>query len=140
MASRQGIDAVAFGAEAERLIEEMRATRARYGGGGTAASAAGRLVIVVDDGLSTGGAMSAALRILRCEQPARLICAVPVAALEALAEVDSLADETFCLATPTPFRILSRYYLDFSGVGEDQIAATLREARSAPVDARQRAA
>ncbi|MGT2431438.1 phosphoribosyltransferase family protein [Cupriavidus basilensis] len=36
-------------------------------------------VIVLDDGLATGATMIAALHAVRQQQPARLICAVPVA-------------------------------------------------------------
>jgi len=51
-----------------------------------------RIVILIDDGLATGATMRAAVHALRVQHPARLLVAVPVAALpscEALrAEVD----------------------------------------------------
>ena len=88
-----------------------------------------RTVIVVDDGLATGATMLAALKTLRQQKPARLVCAVPVASAQALEYVKPWADELVCLLVPENFQGVGQFYEDFQPV-ED--AAVLQMLRSAP--------
>lgn len=111
-------------AEIDQQMALMRERRARYGGDALG-ELAGRTVIVVDDGLATGATMVAALRAVRAQSPARLVCAVPVAAADSLAEVRQVADDVVYLATPYPFRAVSLYYLNFAEVTDDDVAAAL---------------
>lgn len=111
--------------ESQRQLDLIRQRRQRYGAGRASASLEGRTVIVVDDGLATGATMIAALRALRARHPARLVCAVPVASLESLAEVRRHADDVVCLATPRPFHAVGLYYRDFAQVEDDDVAAAL---------------
>ena len=86
-----------------------------------------RVVIVVDDGLATGATMQAALMAVRRGQPARLICAVPVASSEALARVQPLADETVCLSVPPLFQAVGQFYEDFPQVSDEEAARDLQQ-------------
>jgi predicted phosphoribosyltransferase len=90
------------------------------------------VAIVVDDGLATGATMLAALHAVRGQRPARLVCAVPVAAPEALDRVRAQADEVVCLAAPPGFRAVSQFYLEFPQVEDDEVAALLGAARGRP--------
>jgi putative phosphoribosyl transferase len=84
-------------------------------------------VIVVDDGLATGATMIAALHSLRERQPARLVCAVPVAPPETLARVRALADAVVCLHSPADFRAVGQYYRDFAQVEDEEVLALLSD-------------
>src|SRR5262245_17344258 len=86
-AAGTGADAPYIEQEKQRQLAVIGHRRALYRGGRSSIDPAGRIVIVVDDGLATGSTMIAALHALRQRQPARLICAVPVAPADTAAEV-----------------------------------------------------
>lgn len=120
-----GADAGYLRREAEKQLELLRERRRAYRGHAPAKDIAGCSVIVVDDGLATGATMAAALRMARAQQPRELVCAVPVASREGLAEVEGLADEVVCLAQPRPFGAVGYYYRHFDQVADAEVMAAL---------------
>ncbi|MCA2997300.1 MAG: hypothetical protein ING75_01735 [Rhodocyclaceae bacterium] len=86
---------------------------------------AGRAVIVVDDGLATGATMRAALTTVRAQQPGELACAVPVASIQAAADVGPLADVFVALETPAEFQAVGQFYTHFPQVSDREVAAIL---------------
>lgn len=119
--------------EAESQLALIRERRARYRPGQPAIPLGGRTVIVLDDGLATGATMLAALKAVRAHGPSWLVCAVPVAAADSLAQVAPFADEVVCLAKPWPFMAVGQHYRDFAGVTDAQVVELLARpaARSA---------
>lgn len=111
--------------EAQRQRALIRARRAQYRPGQPSVVLGGRTVIVLDDGLATGATMLAALKAARAQGPARLVCAVPVAAQDSLAQVAPFADEVVCLATPWPFLAVGQHYRNFDGISDAQVIAIL---------------
>lgn len=124
-AASAGANAAYVERESARQLAQIRERRQRYRGGAPSLDAAGRIAIVVDDGLATGATMAAALRAVRAQGPTRLICAVPVAAHDSLAQVKPLADEVVCLATPLDFYAVGAFYQHFPPVDDDEVAALL---------------
>ena len=120
--------------EAQHQLALIRDRRASYRPGQPALELAGRTVIVVDDGLATGSTMIAALKAVRAQRPAHLVCAVPVAADDSLEQVAKFADEVVCLATPSPFGAVGRFYRDFSGVSDQEVIELLAKPTSADAD------
>ena len=117
--------------EKRTRLAELRRRRALYSPGRPGVDAKGRIVIVVDDGLATGATMIAALHAVRAQHPARLVCAVPVAAPDSLEQVRPHADEVVCLQAPPGFAAVGQFYLSFPQV-EDEEVATLLRAPAAP--------
>lgn len=120
-ASRQYIER-----EVAAELETIRRRRAAYTPGRAPIDAACRIVIVVDDGLATGATMIAALHAMRARGAKRLICAVPVASLEAVDKVRAYADEVVCLQTPDFFYAVGQFYRSFPQVDDEAVIALLR--------------
>jgi predicted phosphoribosyltransferase len=112
-------------------LATMRARRARYTPARMPIDPAGRIVIVVDDGLATGATMVAALHSVRAHGPARLVCAVPIAAPGSLELVRPGADEVVCLATPADFYAVGQFYREFDQVSDDDVVECLAAPRAA---------
>jgi predicted phosphoribosyltransferase len=128
-----GAHAPAMGAGAGYLADEtqaqlatIRARRAQYTPIRPAVDPQGRLVIVVDDGLAMGATMIAALHSVRQHQPAQLVCAIPVAAPDALERVRPMADAVVCLFAPANFHAVGQFYRDFRQVEDAEVVALLR--------------
>jgi putative phosphoribosyl transferase len=130
-AEQAGADAAYVRDEAARQLALIRDRRASYGAGRTSPDPAGRDVIMVDDGLATGATMGAALQAVRARHPARLVCAVPVAAPDSLRRVAPFADEVVCLAAPADFNAVGQFYERFAPVGDEEVVSLLAEAGTA---------
>jgi putative phosphoribosyl transferase len=86
-------------------------------------------VIVVDDGIATGSSMLAAIQVLRSQQAAKIIVAVPVAPPHAESEIKAVAQEFICLQVSEYFPAVGSFYHDFSQVEDEEVRILL--ARSA---------
>lgn len=114
-------------AEKKRQWQVLRERRLRYSPLRAPKALQQRTVIVVDDGMATGATMVAALTAVRRLQPARLVCAVPVASGEALAQVRPLVDELVCLSVPPLFQAVGQFYAQFPQVSDDEVAQCLQQ-------------
>lgn len=131
LAAAAGANDAYIAHETARQMALLRQRRDRYTPLRPRVDPAGRTVIVVDDGLATGATMIAALHAVRAGKPARLICAVPVAAADSLGKVQALADEVVCLHAPEDFAAVGQFYDNFDAVDDDEVAAILASQGSA---------
>jgi predicted phosphoribosyltransferase len=120
-----GADAAYLAREKRAQMDTLRRRRAQYTPARPPIDPAGRIAIVVDDGLATGATMIAALHATRARNPARLVCAVPVAAPDSLDKVSALADEVVCLETPPNFHAVGQFYREFAQVEDEEVVALL---------------
>jgi predicted phosphoribosyltransferase len=109
-----------------RQLDLIRQRRARYTPAREPISVRHRIVIVVDDGVATGATMMAALHEVRSRDPAKLVCAVPVASAEALHHIEPWVDELICLLTPPRLDAISLHYRHFPTVDDDEVIRCLR--------------
>src|SRR5688572_27691460 len=102
---------------------ELQRRERAYRGERAPPAVGGRTVVVVDDGLATGATMRAAVTALRQAPvpPARIVVAVPVAAVDTCAALRALADEVVCLHTPEPFGSVGLWYEDFEQTDDAQV-------------------
>ena len=119
-------------------LSTLRQRRQQYEPAGAPIDAAGRIAIVLDDGIATGSTMIAALRAVRGRHPAKLVAATGVASPDALRLIGQEADEVVCLERPEILYAIGYHFRDFSQVSDEEVVATLREARRprAPIGTR----
>ena len=110
-------------------LETIQRRRQMYQPMGSPIDAAGRVVIVLDDGIATGSTMIAALRAVRARHPAKLIAATGVASSGALGLMRLEADEVVCLEAPAILYAIGYHFRDFSQVSDEDVVATLQDAR-----------
>jgi len=93
--------------------------------------------ILIDDGLATGSTMRAAIAALRLQHPARIVVAVPVAALPTCEELGTEVDEIVCAQTPEPFYGVGLWYENFSQTTDEEVHDLLAQSeQEKPVAAR----
>ena len=109
----------------EHAATELRDREQRYFARRRPISLAGKTVILVDDGLATGSTAAAAVASVRHKQPRRVIVAVPVGSVEAVAHLQSLADEVVCMAVPSHFSAVGQWYQQFEQLTDGDVLALL---------------
>jgi putative phosphoribosyl transferase len=112
--------------EKKAQMETIRKRRNQYTPIRPPIDPAGRIVIVIDDGLATGATMISALHGLRARNPAKLICAVPVAPPDTLKKIANMADDVICLYAPDFFMAVGQFYMNFAQVEDEEVIELLR--------------
>jgi predicted phosphoribosyltransferase len=110
-------------------LQTLRRRRAEYTPARAPVDPRGRIAIVIDDGIATGASMIAALHSVRAREPARLVCAVPVAPPDSVEMIRPYADEVVCLETPEDFRAVGQFYRHFEQVEDDEVVKLLARVR-----------
>ena len=111
--------------EVAAQLDTIRRRRVQYTPQRPPIDPAGRIVIIIDDGLATGSTMIAALHAVRNQQPAELVCAVPVAPPDTIKKLQGKADRIVCLSSPEDFYAVGQYYVDFPQVSDEEVIAGL---------------
>lgn len=81
----------------------------------------GFTTIVVDDGIATGATIQAAIKWLRQQKVAKIVIAVPVAALESLDTIKPQVDEVVCLHHPYDFGAVGYFYEHFNQTEDEEV-------------------
>jgi putative phosphoribosyl transferase len=114
----------------QRLEVERR--ERLYRGGRPPTPLRGRTIILVDDGIATGATVRAAIDVVRAQQPARLVLAVPVAQASIAAELRSEVDEFVCVSEPGDLYAIGVWYDRFPQLSDQEVQAILARAAAEP--------
>lgn len=111
---------------------ELERREEAYRGGRPAPRLAGRVVVLVDDGIATGATIRAAIQVVRAQQPARLVVAVPVAPADVAAELASSVDEFECLHAPGDLDAISSWYDAFPQLSDHDVRQVMARSAAEP--------
>jgi len=120
-----GIGSAQIQQVAVRERMELERRDAMYRQGRPRPPVRGQTVIVVDDGLATGASMQAAVVALRRLEPARIVVAAPVGAMETCERLRHIADEVVCAMTPEPFQAVGLWYEQFAQTSDEEVRQLL---------------
>jgi predicted phosphoribosyltransferase len=87
-------------------------------------------VVVVDDGLTTGATMRAAVAALRQLRARTVSVAAPVAAQSVCSSMQELADHVWCVRTPVDLISVGLWYSAFDQPTDDDVRTLLRLAHA----------
>lgn len=85
-----------------------------------------RTVLIVDDGIATGSTLRAAIRVLRVQQPRRIVVVAPVSSSTALEDLRNLADEVIVSHSSPSFASVGEFYTDFPQVSDADVVEALK--------------
>ncbi|HTK11183.1 MAG TPA: phosphoribosyltransferase family protein [Ktedonobacteraceae bacterium] len=89
----------------------------------------GRIVMLVDDGIATGSTMQAALSVVKQQQPAHVIVAVPIAAAATCDNFVAQGDEVVCVLKPEMLYAIGVWYEQFAQTSDEEVRELLKHAR-----------
>ena len=82
-------------------------------------------MILVDDGITTGCSILAAIAAVRRGGAARVVVAAPVAPASGCSAVRMEADEVISVAEPETFLAVSQWYEDFAPISDEDVCRLL---------------
>jgi putative phosphoribosyl transferase len=86
---------------------------------------AGKTVILVDDGISSGSRMLAAIHAIRKQGVRRIVATAPVAAKQSITRIRAIADQVICLVEPKLFFSIGHWYENFEPVADWEVCQIL---------------
>ena len=119
--------------ERRRLENAIAKRYASYRGSDKFPVLRNKTIILVDDGLATGSTMLAAIQVVRTQNPARIVVAVPVSpqdTLEKIRKALKTVDSVVCLFVPPVFHAIGEFYDDFPQVEDEEAIEILKRCRS----------
>ncbi len=126
-----GLTSDVIDAVSERERSELKRREGLYRGERPNTELEAETVILVDDGLATGASMRAAVAAVRTQKPARIVVAVPTAALDTCASLNAEVDEFVSPLKPENFHAVSLWYDRFEQVSDGEVRTLLERAKQA---------
>ena len=127
LVERFGLEKNYLQAQKELIRKEIKRREALFRKDKSDLNVAEKTVILVDDGVATGATVLAAIKILRQQNPKKIILAAPVISQEALKEVESQADEVVFLESPELFFAVGQFYKDFDQISDREALKVLNQ-------------
>ncbi|MDP4261320.1 MAG: phosphoribosyltransferase family protein [Bacteroidota bacterium] len=120
--------------ETEKIRRRLREMYRKFMGDKDPEPLKNKTVIVIDDGIATGNTLLSTVNMLRKNEPARIIIAVPVASRNAIEKLSKEVDDIVCPLVPDVFFGVGAFYENFEQVSDEEVIFyldKLRELRKA---------
>lgn len=122
------IDHKALNKMAEQKIDELKEQAKKLRGNTPLQSVKDRVVIIVDDGIATGASLTAAIQLIKQNNPQKIIVATPVGANDTIQQIKKLVDDVVCVEIPQNFMAVGIWYENFDQVPDEEVIRLLGEA------------
>ena len=113
--------------EITRIRKELKQKYALFMGDRQPIDITNKTIIVVDDGIATGSTLLATIDMLRKNNPAKLVIAVPVVPQSNVGIINMSADEFIYLSAPAHFSGVGGFYENFEQVSDEEVVHMLNE-------------
>ena len=125
----EGVTAHYIESEIKRIREVLTNRYKLYYGDRIPMNLQNKTVIVVDDGVATGRTLLSSIDLIKKENPANIVVALPVSSIAAFNTINELpiVKETICLLTPKNFRAVGQFYKDFRQVSDEEVIQLLKK-------------
>jgi predicted phosphoribosyltransferase len=80
-----------------------------------------KIVIIVDDGIATGNTLLSTVKMLRNQNPAKIVIAAPVASRSSVEKISKLVDEMVVPLIPKEFYGVGGFYKNFDQVSDEEV-------------------
>lgn len=123
----RGISPRYIKSETDAIRRRIKSMQLKYTESGQLQRLKDKTVIVVDDGMATGNTLLSTVNMLRKEQPAKIVVAVPVASRESASHLAPAVDELVCVLLPDEFFGVGGFYEDFHQVTDEEVMRYLHQ-------------
>jgi predicted phosphoribosyltransferase len=124
-----GIPDIYIEKETMRIRKRLKEMYHKFMGDKEPESLTGKTVIVIDDGIATGNTLMSTINVLRKNNPAKIVIAVPVASQNAIEKLSKEADEIICPLVPKIFLGVGSFYENFEQVSDEEVMHYLNKLR-----------
>jgi putative phosphoribosyl transferase len=125
---REGIKDSYVESEIKSIRQFLQERYKKFMGGRKPVDLKNKIVIITDDDIATGNTILATIKMMRKQNPKKIIVAVPVAPVESANKIKKQVDDFICLHITTEFWGVGQFYEDFSEVSDDEVMHLLKEA------------
>ncbi|TGC11002.1 phosphoribosyl transferase [Methanolobus halotolerans] len=87
----------------------------------------GKTIILIDDGITTGVTMNAAVSAVKARKPSGIIVAIPTGPFDVCERLSKKVDNAICLTNPEPFYAVSASYADFFQITDKEVCDLLEK-------------
>ena len=112
--------------EVKRVQDKLKDMQQKFMGDRTILPLKGKTVIIVDYGIANGNTMLSTVKVIRKEEPEKIIIAVPVTAAEAYKKLAKEVDEFICLLIAEEFYGVGAFYDDFKQVTDEEVKTYIK--------------
>lgn len=113
--------------EVQAVQKKLNEMKLKFKGDKEDITIKGKTVIIIDDGIATGNTLLAAVRLLRKNNPDKIIVAVPVASNSAVEKISKEADEVITIIVPYDFHGVGQFYESFETISDDEVTEYLNK-------------
>jgi predicted phosphoribosyltransferase len=115
--------------EREKIRSRLREMYTLFMGDKEPENLEGKTLLVIDDGIATGNTLLGTIKMLRKNNPAKIVIAVPVASASAVEKLTPEVDELVALYIPGEFYGVGAFYDDFAEVTDEEVLYYLDKLR-----------